>query len=67
MVFPLRFLSLLHCEPTDYVDVSRRLYAGQSIDEIFDRAEQQGADNPSVDLRRLANGLTRLLPGTIIV
>ena len=40
-VLALRFLSLLHREPTDYVDVSRRLYAGQSIDEIFDRAEQQ--------------------------
>jgi hypothetical protein len=34
----LRFLSLLHREPTDYVDVSRRLYEGQTIDEIFERA-----------------------------
>ena len=41
LVLALRFLSLLHREPTDYVDVSRRLYAGQSIDEIFDRAEKQ--------------------------
>ena len=40
-VLALRFLSLLHREPTDYVDVSRRLYAGQSIDEIFERAEKQ--------------------------
>ncbi len=40
-VLALRFLSLLHREPTDYVDVSRRLYAGQSVDEIFDRAEKQ--------------------------
>ncbi len=37
----LRFLTLLHREPTDYVEVSRRLYAGQSVDEIFDRAKQQ--------------------------
>jgi len=36
----LRFLMLLHREPTDYVEVSRRLYAGQSVDEIFDRASQ---------------------------
>jgi len=40
-VLALRFLSLLHREPTDYVDVSRRVYAGQSIDEICDRAEKQ--------------------------
>jgi hypothetical protein len=37
----LRFLTLLHREPTDYVEVSRRLYVGQSVDEIFDRAKQQ--------------------------
>jgi hypothetical protein len=36
----LRFLSLIHREPTDYVKVSRRLYAGQTVDEIFDRADQ---------------------------
>lgn len=40
-VLALRFLTLLHREPTDTVDVSRRLYAGQRIDEIFDRAKQQ--------------------------
>ena len=40
-VLALRFLSLLHRESTDYVDISRRLYAGQDIDEIFERAEQQ--------------------------
>ncbi len=40
-VLALRFLSLLHREPMDYVDISRRLYADQSIDEIFERAEQQ--------------------------
>jgi hypothetical protein len=36
----LRFLTLLHREPTDYVEVSRRLYEGQTIEEIFDRAKQ---------------------------
>jgi hypothetical protein len=34
----LRFLSLLHRESTDYVAVSRRLYEGQTIDDIFERA-----------------------------
>ena len=36
----LRFLSLLHRDPTDYVAVSRRLYEGQTIDDIFDRARE---------------------------
>jgi hypothetical protein len=45
-VLALRFLSLLHREPTDYVNVSRRLYAGQSLDEIFDRAEKQWRGRP---------------------
>jgi len=36
----LRFLSYLHREPTDYVKVSRDLYTGQSIDDIFQRAQQ---------------------------
>jgi hypothetical protein len=34
----LRFLALIHREPTDYVEVSRRLYEGQTVDEILDRA-----------------------------
>ena len=37
----LRFLNLLHHEPTDYVEVSRRLYEGQTIDEIFKRAKKR--------------------------
>jgi len=37
----LRFLTLLHREPTDYVEISRRLYEGQTVDEIFDRAKKQ--------------------------
>jgi hypothetical protein len=36
----LRFLSLLHREPTDYVEISRRLYETQSIDDIFERAKE---------------------------
>ena len=37
----LRFLTLLHREPTDYVEISRRLYEGQTIDEIYTRAKKQ--------------------------
>ena len=37
----LRFLTLLHREPTDYVEISRRLYENQTIDEIFNRAKKQ--------------------------
>lgn len=37
----LRFLTLLHHDRTDYVEISRRLYEGQSIDDIFSRARQQ--------------------------
>jgi hypothetical protein len=40
-VVALRFLSLLHREPTDYVEISRRLYAEQTIDDIFERARKQ--------------------------
>ena len=36
----LRFLTLLHREPTNYVEISRRLYEGQTIDEIFERARE---------------------------
>lgn len=36
----LKFLTLLHREPTDYVEISRRLYKGQTIEEIFERARQ---------------------------
>lgn len=40
-VVALRFLSLLHREATDYVEISRRLYEGQTIDDIFERARKQ--------------------------
>ena len=36
----LRFLTLFHREPTDYVEISRRLYEGQTIDEILERARE---------------------------
>ena len=36
----LRFLALLHREPTNYVEISRRLYEGQTVDDIFERALQ---------------------------
>ena len=36
----LRFLSLLHREPTDYVAISRQLYKDQTVDDIFERAEE---------------------------
>jgi len=37
----LRFLSLIHREPTDYVEISGRLYEGQSVQEIFERGKSQ--------------------------
>jgi len=36
----LRFLTLLHREPTNYVEISRRLYKGQTIEVIFERAKK---------------------------
>ena len=36
----LKFLTMLHHEPTDYVAVSRKLYEGQSLDDIFARAKK---------------------------
>jgi len=35
-----RFLSLLHREPSDYVEVSRRLYKDQTIEDILERAQE---------------------------
>ena len=37
----LRFLSLLHRDPTDYVEISRSLYEDQSVEEIFERGKVQ--------------------------
>jgi GNAT superfamily N-acetyltransferase len=36
-----RFLALFHREPTDYVEISRRLYEGQTVKDIFERAKKQ--------------------------
>jgi len=36
----LRFLTLLYREPTDYVEISERLYDKQTIDEIFKGAKK---------------------------
>ena len=33
-----RFLTMISQEPTDYVSISRRLYKGRTVDEIYDRA-----------------------------
>lgn len=40
-VAALRFLTLFQSEPTDYVEISRQLYEGQTIDDIFGRAKNQ--------------------------
>ena len=39
----LRFLSLIHREPTDYVEISRRLYNGETVEEIFERARKRSS------------------------
>lgn len=36
----LRFLALRHRESTDHVQISRRLFKGQTIDQIFKRAKE---------------------------
>ena len=36
----LRFLALFHSEPTCYVEISRMLCEGQSIEEIFNQAKE---------------------------
>ncbi len=37
----LKFLTLLRRDATDYVEISRRLYEKQTVDEIFERARSQ--------------------------
>jgi len=36
----LRFLTLIHRDSTDYVEISRRLYEQQTVNEIFARAKE---------------------------
>jgi hypothetical protein len=40
----MRFLTLLHKTPTDYVEISKTIYQDQTIDEIFTRAKQNWQD-----------------------
>jgi len=40
----LRFLTLINRDPTDYVQISRHLYRGQTVDEIFERARKMGLE-----------------------
>ncbi len=35
-----KFLAMFHRDPTDYVEISRKLYEGQTVDEIFERAKK---------------------------
>ena len=65
-VLALRFLSLLHREPTDHVDVlagSTRARASMRSSIV---RRSSGADDVVVELRGLVNVLTVLLPRTII-
>ncbi len=41
----LRFLSLLNKDRTDYVEISRKLYKNQTINEIYNRAEKHWKKN----------------------
>lgn len=45
----LRFLTLLHREPTDYVEISRRL---QTIEDIFKRVKKQKKGQSIVNDKR---------------
>jgi hypothetical protein len=40
----MRFLTLLHKTPTDYVEISKTIYQDQTVDEIFTRAQQNWQD-----------------------
>lgn len=40
MAATLRFLALMNQNSTDYVEISRQVYEGQKLDEIFSRAKQ---------------------------
>lgn len=35
-----RFLTLIHKEPTDYVEVSKKLYEGMNVQDIYQRAKK---------------------------
>ena len=40
----VRFLALFRSGPTDYVEVSRRLYENQNVEKIFKRAREHWKD-----------------------
>ncbi len=40
----LRFLSILQKNSTDYVEISQQLYQDQTIDDIFERANENCLD-----------------------
>ncbi|MDJ0599165.1 MAG: hypothetical protein QNJ37_10045 [Crocosphaera sp.] len=40
----LRFLSILQKNSTDYVEISQQLYRDQTIDDIFERANENWLD-----------------------
>ncbi|EDN71243.1 conserved hypothetical protein [Beggiatoa sp. PS] len=44
----LKFLMLLHREPTNYVEISRTLYQNQSIDKIFARASAKWVEQSAM-------------------
>jgi hypothetical protein len=52
----LRFLSLVHGGSTDYVAISRRLYDGQTVDEVFGRVETNERAKVSSKKRIRRNG-----------
>ena len=33
-------LALIHCEPMSWIEISKMLYEGQSVEEIFKRAKE---------------------------
>jgi hypothetical protein len=41
----LRFMTLIQGEPTDYVQISRRLYKNQTVAQIFERAKSTWKQN----------------------
>jgi hypothetical protein len=40
MAATLRFLALMNQNSTNYAEISRQIYEGQELDEVFSRAKQ---------------------------
>ena len=47
----LRFMTLVRRDPTDYVAISRQLYASESVDSIFRRARKNWKPRARHDLK----------------